>query len=354
MELKTSSSFKTTGLLQPCQTLCKIFSKCLTTRVTGWDQPSLQIMQMMYCFFNSIHVDYAELLWEGLYYSLHHPTSSIPYPRFTKIIVSHYMTIFPDISRHARDKYHNLQDDDIMKNIFNSGFNSGRHKDKVGMQIPAWMITEEMKHTEHYRMYAEVFGIDVPLTQSQPTESTQGTHRTPSAPRSPNPNKEATESSAPRRSTVIRLRIPERRSTRLTPPAPVPNVDKADEMILQDTLQVSLAEHKSREEQEKKKARENVGTGFFKATSEEIEKMVDGQENVVDDSSIPRNDESNILGTRIEPRSNKESPEVEITKDKEVEITKDKEVEITKETPVVDITNVVIPVNVNDENKNNF
>ncbi|GKB55241.1 hypothetical protein Tco_0905994 [Tanacetum coccineum] len=170
MELKTSSSFKTTGLLQSWQTLCKIFSKCLTTRVTGWDQPPLQIMQMMYCFVNNIHVDYAELLWEGIYYSLHHPTSSIPYPRFTKIIVSHYMTIFPEISRRARDMYHNLQDDDIMKNIFNSG----RHKDKVGMQIPDWMITEEMKHTEHYRMYAEVFGLDVPLTQSQPTESTQG------------------------------------------------------------------------------------------------------------------------------------------------------------------------------------
>ncbi|GKB40219.1 hypothetical protein Tco_0885161 [Tanacetum coccineum] len=221
MELKTSSSFKTTGLLKPWKTLCNIFSKCLTTRVTGWDQPPLQIMQIMYCFVNNIHVDYAELLWEGLYYSLHHPTSSIPYPRFTKIIVIHYMTIFPDISRRARDKYHNLQDDDIMKNIFNSG----RHKDKVGMQIPAWMITEEMKHTEHYQMYAEVFGIDVPLTLSQPTESTQGTYRTPSTPRSPNPNKEAAESSAPRRSTMIHLRIPERRSTPLTPPAPVPNVE---------------------------------------------------------------------------------------------------------------------------------
>ncbi|GJY73201.1 hypothetical protein Tco_0477632 [Tanacetum coccineum] len=276
IDLKTSSSFNTTGILQPWQTLCKIFSKCLTTR-------------------------------EGLYYSLHRPTSSIPYPRFTKIIVSHYMTIFPDISRRARDKYHNLQDDDIMKNI------SGRHKDIVGKQIPAWMITEEMKHTEHYRM-------------------------TPSAPRSPNPNKEAAKLSAPRRSTVIRLRIPERRSTRLTPPAPVPNVDKADEMILQDTLQVSLAEHKSREEQE---ARENVALVDEHLASEEIEKMVDGQEYVVDDSSIPKNDESNIPDTRIEPKSNKENPEVEITKDKEVEI--------TKETLVVVINNVVIPVNVNDE-----
>ncbi|GJT99976.1 hypothetical protein Tco_1110315 [Tanacetum coccineum] len=56
-----------------------------------------------------------------------------------------------------------------------------------------------------------------------------------------------------------------------------------------------------------------------------------------------RNDELNIPGTRIEPRSNKESPEVEITKDKEVEI--------TKEIPVVEITNVVIPVNVNDDDE---
>ncbi|GJZ21906.1 putative reverse transcriptase domain-containing protein [Tanacetum coccineum] len=124
MELKTSSSFKITGLLQPWQTLYKIFSKCLITRVTGWDQPPLPIMQMM----------------------------------------------------RARYRYHNLKDDDLMKNILYSG----RYKDKVGMKIPAWMVLEEIKHTEHYRMYAEVFRIDVPLTQSQPTESTQGTHRTPS------------------------------------------------------------------------------------------------------------------------------------------------------------------------------
>ncbi|GJR78180.1 hypothetical protein Tco_0148965 [Tanacetum coccineum] len=249
MELKTPSRFKTTGLLQPWQTLCKIFSKCLTTRVTRWNQPSLQIMQMM---------------------------------------------------------YHNLKDDDIMKNIFNSG----RYKDKVRMQILDWMISEEMKHTKHYRMYAKVFGLDVPLTQSQPTESTQGTHRTLSAPR---------------------------RSTHLTPPALVLTVDKANEMILQDTLQVSLAEHKSQEEQE---ARENMELVKEHLAFVEIEKMVEGSENVIDDSLLLRNDESKIPGTRLEPRSDKESPEVEITNDKEVEITNDEEVKST---------NVFIHVNVNED-----
>ncbi|GJU39754.1 hypothetical protein Tco_1192711 [Tanacetum coccineum] len=341
MELKTVSNFKISGLLQPWQTLCKIFSKCLTTRVTGWDQPPLQIMQMLYCFVNNIHVDYAELMWEGIYYSLHHPATSIPYPRFTKIIISHYMTIFPDISRRARDAYHNLQDDDIMKNIFNSG----RNKNKVGMRIPAWMITDEMKLTEHYKMYAEVFGLDVPLTQSQPTESTQGTHRTPSAPRSPNPATETAESSVPKRSTVIRFRLPSRQSARLTPPVPVPSAEKADEMILQDMIQVSLAEHKSREEQE---ARENVALVYEHLAAEEIEKLVEDPENV-DDSSPPRHDDTSIPGTRLEPKSDKESLEVEIVHEKEEETTKDTEVEPDKDTPMVDVTNIVPPVNVDDE-----
>nr|GEY98644.1 hypothetical protein [Tanacetum cinerariifolium] len=285
MELETPSSFKTTGLLQPWQMLCNIFSKCLTTRVTGWDQPPLRIIQMLYWFINNIYVDYAELLKEGIHYSLLHSTSSIPYPRFTKIIIGHYMTNFPEISRRARDKYHNLKDDDLMKNIFNSG----RYKDKVGLKIPDRMVTKVMKQTKHYR-------IDVPLIQSNLIKSTQGTHRTPSAPRSPNPKADAAESSALTRSTMIRLCFPQRRSICLTPPAPVPTVDKADELILQDTLQVSLAEHKSRQEQE---AKENMVLVDEYLASVEIEKMVRAQ-------------------------SDKESPEVKFT-------------------------DVVIPVNVYDE-----
>ncbi|GJV09611.1 retrovirus-related pol polyprotein from transposon TNT 1-94 [Tanacetum coccineum] len=96
------------------------------------------------------------------------------------------------------------------------------------------------------------------------------------------------------------------RSTRLTPPVPVQTIEKADEMILQDTLQVSLAEHKSREEQE---ARENVELVNKHLASEEIEKLVEGSEN-----------------------SDKESSEVERTNDEEVEV-----------------TNVVIPINVNEK-----
>ncbi|GJS39951.1 hypothetical protein Tco_0564994 [Tanacetum coccineum] len=67
----------------------------------------------------------------------------------------------------------------------------------------------------------------------------------------------------------------------------LPSVEKADEMILQDMIQVSLAEHKSREEQE---ARENVALVYEHLAAEEIKKLVEDPENV-DDSSPPRHDE---------------------------------------------------------------
>ncbi|GJZ24441.1 hypothetical protein Tco_0561900 [Tanacetum coccineum] len=251
LELRSLSNFKTTGLVQPWQTLCKMFSRCLTTRVTGYDQPHLQIMQMLYCFVNNIHVDYADLLWEGFHYSLERPTTLIPYPRFTKLIVSHYMTALLKISRRARDKYHNLEDDEMVKSIFNSG----KNKAGVGMKIPSWMITDEMKLTENYRMYVAVFGVDVPMTQ---------------------------------------LRIPQRRSTRITPQTPIPTTNEADDIILQNTIKLSLAEQKSREELESKQNEDKVKEHLM---VEEIEKLVEGTENIEENKA-----DSSTL-----------SPEVEIT-----------------------------------------
>nr|GFC90301.1 hypothetical protein [Tanacetum cinerariifolium] len=74
------------------------------------------------------------------------------------------------------------------------------------------------------------------------------------------------------------------------------------------TLQISLAECKSRKEQEAKEELVNEHL-----VSMEIGKMVKGHKNVIDDSSISRNDEHNIVGTRLEPISDKEGLKVEFT-----------------------------------------
>ncbi|GKD80226.1 hypothetical protein Tco_1342847, partial [Tanacetum coccineum] len=110
------------------------------------------------------------------------------------------------------------------------------------------------------------------------------------------------------------------------------NNKKANEMILQDMIQVSLVEQKSCEEKE---ARENVALVAEHLASKEIKKLVEEFENV-DDSSPPRHDDTSIPGTRLEPRSDKESLEVEIVQEKDEVTTKDTNI-------------IVIPVNVDDE-----
>ncbi|GJT75689.1 retrovirus-related pol polyprotein from transposon TNT 1-94 [Tanacetum coccineum] len=138
LELRSPSNFKKTSLVQPWQTLSKLFARY-----------------------------YSKSLWEGLHYALEHPSTLIPYPRFTKLIVGHSMTAYPKISRRVCDRYDILEHDEMVNNIFNSGRNKA--------------------------------GVDVPTTQSQPIESTQGMHRTTSAPRSPNPDVDEGESTAQRK-----------------------------------------------------------------------------------------------------------------------------------------------------------
>nr|GEW10700.1 hypothetical protein [Tanacetum cinerariifolium] len=173
------------------------------------------------------------------------------------------------------------------------------------------MITDEMKLTENYQMYAKAFRVDVPATQSQPIESTQGTHRTTSAPRSPNPDMVKGESSVQHKSTIIRLCIPPRRSTQLILPTPIPTADVVEEIIVHDTIQLSITEQKSHNDLEAKKNKEKVKEHLI---AEEIEKLVEGTKNVgedeVDNSSINKH---NNLDTRLNPESYKESLEVEKT-----------------------------------------
>ncbi|GKE96735.1 hypothetical protein Tco_1581590 [Tanacetum coccineum] len=136
-------------------------------------------------------------------------------------------------------------------------------------------------------MYAMVFGVDVPTTQSHLIESTQGTHRIISA---------------------------SRRSTPLTPPTPILTTAEADDIILEDTIQLSLAKQKSLDELEAKKNVQKVKEHLIAA---EIKKLVEGADNVenfeVNSSILRQDDTQNILGTRLEPMSDKESLEVEIT-----------------------------------------
>ncbi|GKE08417.1 hypothetical protein Tco_1411968 [Tanacetum coccineum] len=98
------------------------------------------------------------------------------------------------------------------------------------MKIPNWMLTEEMKLTNHYKMYTIVSRVDVPTNQSPPIESTQGTHRTPSTPRRKEPE----------------------------PETPIPTAAVIDVTSLHETIEMRIATQRSLEDFEAHQ--EDLGT----------------------------------------------------------------------------------------------
>ncbi|GJX20050.1 hypothetical protein Tco_0222727 [Tanacetum coccineum] len=64
---------------------------------------------------------------------------------------SHFVS--KGLSQPLHEHHHRVKSDEIFKSILSSG----KNKEGAGMKIPEWMLTEEMKLTDNYRMYAIIF-----------------------------------------------------------------------------------------------------------------------------------------------------------------------------------------------------
>ncbi|GKC79385.1 hypothetical protein Tco_1130159 [Tanacetum coccineum] len=145
-----------------------ILMRCFSTRETRLDQPLINIMQMFNCIINNVHVDYAALLWECLHYQLMHHTTNVTYPRFIKIIINHILTMHLEIPKRTNEPYHIVENDEVVKLIFNYGKTKRR-----GMRIPGWLLTKEIKQTNAYK-----FADNMMLSQEDPgTRIDPGSHK---------------------------------------------------------------------------------------------------------------------------------------------------------------------------------
>ncbi|GJX62075.1 hypothetical protein Tco_0294975 [Tanacetum coccineum] len=174
------------------------------------------------------------------------------------------------------------------------------------------MLTDEMKLTAHYQMYTTVFRVDVPTTQSQLIESTQETHRTTSAPRLPNPEVTKGESSDQRKSTVIRIRVPQRRQD---PETPIPTAAEIDVTSLAKIIQMSIATQRSIKDYE---AQQNVERVKERMVDEELEQLLEETENVKKDADmviINAREEEESAGDEFELRRREKGKGLEEIRD---------------------------------------
>ncbi|GKC72763.1 hypothetical protein Tco_1118646 [Tanacetum coccineum] len=103
---------------------------------------------------------------------------TIPFPRYTKLIINHILSIKQDIPKRANEPVHSPGEDDPITQIY-IGCSSTKVK---GMRIPEVLLNDVIRETTAYKVYdADFRGAKVLTIQPQPVESTRGTHRKTSA-----------------------------------------------------------------------------------------------------------------------------------------------------------------------------
>nr|GEV93089.1 hypothetical protein [Tanacetum cinerariifolium] len=95
-------------LHQPWRCFAAIINKCLTEKSSCYDSLRLSQAQILWGLYHKRNVDFAYPMWEDFVYQVEHKdtkkSNEMYYPRFTKVIIHHFMSKDPSIPR--RNKTH--------------------------------------------------------------------------------------------------------------------------------------------------------------------------------------------------------------------------------------------------------
>nr|GFB71234.1 hypothetical protein [Tanacetum cinerariifolium] len=108
-------------LHQPWRSFAAIINECLTGKSSGYDSLRLSQAQILWGLYHKRNVDFVYLMWEDFFYQVEHKdtkkSNEMYYPRFTKVIIHHFMLKDPSIPRRNRVKWHYVRDDRMFTTI---------------------------------------------------------------------------------------------------------------------------------------------------------------------------------------------------------------------------------------------
>ncbi|GJY18265.1 hypothetical protein Tco_0389756 [Tanacetum coccineum] len=105
------------------KTLLNLLQKknwCISGKTRSLDRPGESQAQILWGMYNKKNVDYVALLWEDFMYQVdNRETSSarkehMPYPRFTKVIISHFISKYKTVSIRNIINLHTIHDDSLL------------------------------------------------------------------------------------------------------------------------------------------------------------------------------------------------------------------------------------------------
>ncbi|GKD48429.1 hypothetical protein Tco_1277405, partial [Tanacetum coccineum] len=159
---------------QSWRTLVAIINKCLSGKTGSNDKHRKSRIDILWGMFNRENVDYPELIWEDLAYLIDHKKEkrsrreNMPYPRFTKIIINHFLKQHKSLTNLNQKHYHTIKDDGIISRL--KFVRIGEYYQEYGHSIPKVMLTDAIKRSESYQMFIKYSTHQIPPKKSKESE----------------------------------------------------------------------------------------------------------------------------------------------------------------------------------------
>ncbi|GKD57092.1 hypothetical protein Tco_1290479, partial [Tanacetum coccineum] len=173
--VKSLSNIKVDTLPQPWRTFGTIINKCLSGKVIGLNLHRLSRAQILWGMYHQKYVDYVYLLWEDLVYQLENKVSKknkdMYYPRFTKVIINHFMSQDQTIPRRNKVDWHIANDDPILTTM--RFILQHEVVQKYGAILPDSLTNQAMKELEAYKTYYDLAAGKVALKPKYVRQSTR-------------------------------------------------------------------------------------------------------------------------------------------------------------------------------------
>nr|GFA00332.1 hypothetical protein [Tanacetum cinerariifolium] len=134
-----------------------IINRCLSRKTTSLDKLRLSRAQILWGFFYKKNVDFVELIWEDFMYQIDYIETSakrrenIPYPRFTKAIIQHFISKDKSISKRNKLFIHSIKNESVLGVL--KFVSMGKDNQVYRISIPDVMINQEIENSKSYKTY---------------------------------------------------------------------------------------------------------------------------------------------------------------------------------------------------------
>ncbi|GJY42355.1 hypothetical protein Tco_0429625 [Tanacetum coccineum] len=156
---------------QPWGTLAAIINKWLSGKTTSNDKLRKSRIDILWGMFYRENVDYPLLIREDLAFQIDHRkerksrSKTIPFPRFTKVIINHFLSQHKSLSNLKYQHCHTIKDDGIVSRL--KFVRISKDYQEYGLPILETMLTERIKLLESYQTFLKYSTGQIPPKKSR-------------------------------------------------------------------------------------------------------------------------------------------------------------------------------------------